>query len=409
MKIFIKKLISIAIAVLAVASFGAYAQQTVTIATRANPQIDAQLKQIIDGLNATTTDYKIAHTPISGDFQTYIKSAATSGIGADIYWVNQEDMSLALQDNFQSLNMCMAHKPRYTVGDMSDYYSQIIETGVINQVMYGLPILASPVVAYINTDLFNRAGLQLPSRYWSWDELQEASQALTKDTNGDGRIDQWGFIADGWPPPQMFIWQAGGDIVGGELGTSPIDSAPAIAALDFYRNYSPARQQLSRELSVEQLFREGKVGVFFGSSTENFAGQSNVVMQQVPRNPVTFKQTTFAWTELLAMAKNSSNPAACDAIQAVGERIQQAMGASPRTSHGTAEMYASLNPSKSGDTEVVLNSMQQMRSPRIFANQASFDSVFWSNLIAPLVSGETNLPTSQLVAQVKPLLESNLR
>ncbi len=406
MKIFIKKLISIAIAVLAVASFGAYAQQTVTIATRANPQIDAQLKQIIDAVNASTTDYRIAHTPISGDFQAHIKSG---GAGADIYWVNQEDMSLALQDHYQSLNMCMAHKPRYTVGDMSDYYSQIIETGVINQIMYGLPIVASPVVAYINADLFTKAGLSLPTRYWTWDDLKDASQALTKDTNGDGRIDQWGFVADGWPPPQMFIWQAGGDIVGGGLGSSPIDSAPSVAALDFYRSFSPAGQQLSRNVSVEQLFREGKVGIFFGSSTENFAGQGNVVMQQVPRNPITHKHTTFAWTELLAMSKNSNNPAACEAIQAVGDRIQQTMGASPRTSHGTAQKYAALNPSKSGDTETVLNSMQQMRSPRIFASQASFDNVFWSNLITPLVSGETNLTTAQLVAQVKPLLESNLR
>jgi hypothetical protein len=34
---------------------------------------------------------------------------------------------------------------------------------------------------------------------------------MTK-SDGDGANDQWGFTMNGWPPPQMFVWQAGGDV-----------------------------------------------------------------------------------------------------------------------------------------------------------------------------------------------------
>lgn len=52
-------------------------------------------------------------------------------------------------------------------------------------------------VMYWNKDMFESAGL--PSLYelmdegeWTWDKMLEIAKALTKDTDGDGEIDQWG-------------------------------------------------------------------------------------------------------------------------------------------------------------------------------------------------------------------------
>ena len=82
-------------------------------------------------------------------------------------------------------------------------------------------------MVYYNKNLFDAAGIAYPTADWTWDDFTEDAKALTLDTNGDGKMDQWGTISNGWPPPQMFIWQAGGDVISPDLATSPIDSPEA--------------------------------------------------------------------------------------------------------------------------------------------------------------------------------------
>ncbi len=388
-------------------SFG-FAQEFITIATPQNPEIVNQLKPIVDAINENSSSYQLRHVSIPGDFQAYVKSEVDYGQGADIYWVNQQEMSLALQDNFQALNMCMAHEDRYTVGDMSDYHSQIIETGVINQIMYGLPVRSSPIVAFLNVDLFNKAGVELPSRYWNWNDFQQIAQSLTGDANGDGFVDQWGFVADGSPPPQMFVWQAGGEVISPYFDEVPIDSEEAIAALDFYRSFAPARQRLAANASSELLFRAGSQAIYFGSAAKDYSAVGNIAMQQVPRHPKTNSNVTFAWTELLAISRNATHPAVCDVVQDIADAVHVTMGESPRISHATPEIYGDFNPSKRAYAEVVLNSMQQMRSPKVFESQSDFYSIFWTNLVASMMSGDITMSTAELVELVKPMLESHL-
>jgi hypothetical protein len=55
----------------------------------------------------------------------------------------------------------------------------------------------------------------------SFDEFLRFCQAATKDTDGDGRTDQWGYDADSWfsrMPP--LIWASGGDMLEYTRGTS---------------------------------------------------------------------------------------------------------------------------------------------------------------------------------------------
>jgi len=76
---------------------------------------------------------------------------------------------------------------------------------------------------FYRKDLFEEAGLDPNDPPETWEELVEYAQALTKDTDGDGKIDQWGY---GWPVQaenatdywENFLWQAGSDIVSFEDG-----------------------------------------------------------------------------------------------------------------------------------------------------------------------------------------------
>ena len=89
------------------------------------------------------------------------------------------------------------------------------------------------MVVYYNKGLFDAAGVAYPTADWTWDSFMDTAKSLTTDSDSDGTTDQWGVVATDWPPAQMFIWQAGGDVISDDLATSPIDSPEAVEGMNF--------------------------------------------------------------------------------------------------------------------------------------------------------------------------------
>jgi ABC-type glycerol-3-phosphate transport system substrate-binding protein len=60
-----------------------------------------------------------------------------------------------------------------------------------------LPAIPRPsiqtYVLYYNLDHFGAAGLPFPDGRWDWDGFRQASKRLTKDLNGDGKIDVFAY------------------------------------------------------------------------------------------------------------------------------------------------------------------------------------------------------------------------
>jgi ABC-type glycerol-3-phosphate transport system substrate-binding protein len=56
---------------------------------------------------------------------------------------------------------------------------------------WGVPYLCSSVVLIADWEVFRNAGVQAPPK--TWEEFLTVLPALTKDTDGDGAVDQWGF------------------------------------------------------------------------------------------------------------------------------------------------------------------------------------------------------------------------
>ena len=53
---------------------------------------------------------------------------------------------------------------------------------------YLMPKDYSPVGVYFNKKLFDQFGVAYPQDGWTWDDMLAAAQALTQDTDGDGKI-----------------------------------------------------------------------------------------------------------------------------------------------------------------------------------------------------------------------------
>ncbi len=390
---------------------------TITISTWAGVDEAAELQGLLDEINANNDEYEIVHQPIPADYYTTVKTQlAAPGTGADMYWMDQNNMALASEGVFMSLNDCLADAEPGTAGDLNDYYPGILAVNEFDGEVYGLPWIAQPVIVYYNKALFDAAGLEYPTSDWTWDTFTELAKALTLDTDGDGEVDQWGFTNNSWPPPYIFVWQAGGELINEDFTEAPIDSPEFIEGFEFYLStaYNPEVSP-SREVIAEQgfgeMFKAGKIAMFMGGAADDLDRVEglDVGVVRVPGHPVTGSHTTFAWNASTVINANTEHPEeACKALVALTDAIHHWKIVSPRISQATVEHLVASEPRKEASAEVIIEAAQDMRALPIFGNYAEFDSVFWSEFWGPLINDETDLSVQELAEEVRFDLEDTL-
>ena len=418
------RLIAVVIALLLAVAVGpAIAQDvpTITISTWAGVDEAAEFQEILDEINANTTEYQIVHQPIPADYYTVVQTQlAAPGTGADMYWMDQNNMALKAEGVFMDVSECLAGGEAGTAGDLSDYYPGILAVNEYEGGVYGLPWIAQPVVTYYNKALFDAAGLEYPTPDWTWNDFMEYATALTQVTDGDGEIDQWGFTNNSWPPPYIFVWQAGGELISEDFTSVPIDSPEFLEGFEFYLNtaYNPELSPSTETIAEQgfgEMFKAGNIAMFMGGAADDLDRVEglDVGVVRVPGHPETGSHTTFAWNASTAI--NASSPLAqsnpellCDALVAITEGIHNWKIVSPRISQATAEHLVNAEPRKEASAEAIVEAAGDMRALPIFGNYAEFDSVFWSEFWGPLINNETDLTAAELAAEIRPELEDTL-
>jgi len=407
------------LALLALSASMVAAQSPVTIRMATWTGVDEakQLQAIIDKINASQTEYNIVHEPLPSDYYTQIQTQLAGGTAADLLWMDQNHMSLAADGSFLPLTDCVANAKPESAGDVKDYYPGVIQTAYQGDTLYGLPWIAQPVVVYFNKNLFDAAKIAYPTADWTWDDFTKDATALTKDTNGDGKPDQWGTIANGWPPPQMFIWQAGGDVISPDLATSPIDSPAAIEGMKFYLSwaYNPAMaptNDIIGEQGFDALYSAGKIAMFFGGASDDKDYNTPGFVAGVvppPKNPTTGSNQTFAWTASTVINAATANPKeACDALLAVSEGIDNWKVVSPRISQATVDHLVASVPQKAPNAQAFLDAAKNMSAFRIVPKYIEWESALWNEYFTPLLNKQSDLSPEELAKEVRPDLEALL-
>jgi multiple sugar transport system substrate-binding protein len=131
--------------------------------------------------------------------------------------------------------------------DLTIYLDLAITGTKYKGLMYGLPRDQSNVPLYYNMDMFDEAGVAYPNKEnWDWNDFLAACEKLTKDTNGDGQIDQWGIgISLATWNLTAPIWANGGNFLNLEQQTCEFERPETIEALEHWcglqtvQEYSP--------------------------------------------------------------------------------------------------------------------------------------------------------------------------
>lgn len=131
-----------------------------------------------------------------------------------------------------------------------------------------LPLDVHPIGLYYNTKLFEEAGIvdengkAKPPR--TLQEFLDAARKITKDTNKDGRPDQWGFVFTNQRSNWLtFTGQFGGSILSPDLTTCVIDSDANRKASQLMHDFIYKYKIAPRPEGVDAwlAFRQGKVGM----------------------------------------------------------------------------------------------------------------------------------------------------
>jgi multiple sugar transport system substrate-binding protein len=100
--------------------------------------------------------------------------------------------------------------------------------------VYGVPTNIATNAIWIHKDLFEKEGIPIPNRPWTWNEFIEIAKKLTK-RDARGRPQQFGFLADSWQ--WQHVLATYGARIYSEDGTRcTIDSPQAVQALTLWRD-----------------------------------------------------------------------------------------------------------------------------------------------------------------------------
>jgi len=193
----------------------------------------AEFQQIVDEVNAAQTAFQVVYEPKPADYYTVLQTSLAGGEAADLFWLDQDHMIWAYDGALLDISDYLANDTR-DVANPDDYFPGVWQTVALADGVYGLPWIAQPVVLYYNKDIFDEMGVDYPTADWTWDQFKQAALDLTNDAH-------YGFTLNGWPPPYIWMWGAGADIVNDDLTQAPVDTPEAIQAVQYYADmiYNP--------------------------------------------------------------------------------------------------------------------------------------------------------------------------
>lgn len=187
---------------------------------------------IVDAFEAQNSDIdvELIHVPSQGDYRKRLGADLAAGTAADVVLLNYRRVApFAANGGLVSLNPYLAASD--TV-NRSAFYPETLAAFTWKDNTWCLPQNLSSLVVYYNRDLFKAAGAPEPAADWTWDDFLTTAQALTRDTDGDGAIDQYGLGTEvSFLRLAPFVWQNGGEIV-----DNP--NRPSVLTLDMPESYA---------------------------------------------------------------------------------------------------------------------------------------------------------------------------
>ena len=197
----------------------------------------ASLLESIKTFEKMHPNIKIKPEPVSlKERNVKYVTSIEAGYGSDVFHMDDNAMAMFIEKRY--VKNVTSYVEKEGEAFKSAYYGPSWKIVTRDGVMWGLPNQLSSMILVYNKKMFLDAGLDPTQPPKDWETFREYSKKLTRDTNGDGKVDQWGagFVFGQASFHLRFsglLFSLGGRYLSGDYKKSLLNSPQVVEAVEY--------------------------------------------------------------------------------------------------------------------------------------------------------------------------------
>ena len=276
---------------------------------QSNPTEKHLLDSTLQQFSKVYPDTKVKFEVIPGNYSEKIQLMLGTHSAPQLFYIKDWLAPSYFQyDVLQPLNEFIDKDPSF---DKNDFYPAFLNAFTKNGKIYGIPKDFGPFVLFYNEEMFKEAGLTHPPT--NWKELEEYAKILTKDKDGDGKIDQYGFVVEPAIDKLMvYVYQNGGEFEDAHHNLQ-ISNPAFVNAVKYYhglykKNYATIPSDVSMN-SMEEVFGRKRcaMAISGGWFVPQLKDQFKDVKYKVAFLPKGKEMATIAFTVSYSMPRETTH------------------------------------------------------------------------------------------------------
>ncbi len=184
--------------------------------------------------------------------------------------------------------------------------------------LYGYPFWYGCTYMFVNTDMVEAAGYEVPRDHWTWDELREISLACTNEEDGT-----YGFVQYFHSGSHMWYYLNGASVFNDDFSECTINSNAMVNAMEFnrkliYEDKVSPEPSLYATTPADTMFRDGKAAFMLNGTwaTNYLRSVSDQIdfnwdVIYAPNGPDSNGKETISWTGPIVVPASAKDPDAC--------------------------------------------------------------------------------------------------
>jgi multiple sugar transport system substrate-binding protein len=294
------------------------------------PHWEKALLEAFETFQAEHPNIKLEYDYVSyGDKDTKYATEIGAGAGPDVIHLHAYSLRSFIERNFL-LDLTPFIQEEGGDEFLSPWYPQTLALMRDGNVYYAIPADFMSMALFYNKSLFEEAGLDPEKPPATWDEFLEYAQALTRDRDGDGQVDSWGFGTIGAISPGFelrftpILFSHGGDYLNEDNTCSALNTPEAREAFKYFvesfsvhevippgvtaQNPGTVREQMANE-QIAMLLGSGWTAPIVDSINPDLNAFENLGVADVPVKAGADPEfTTTAWLSAWAINPNTEHP-----------------------------------------------------------------------------------------------------
>jgi multiple sugar transport system permease protein len=160
-----------------------------------------------------------------------------------------------------------AYMSEADLDDLGSYFPVTLQPFQRDGKVYGVPWGYVPFILFYNKNLFDKYNVAYPNPDWTWQDYERAAMAMTRDTDGDGMMDEFGASFAQWQEGYYcWIYQNGGRVLTPDGSRATFDDAKVAEAVGFLHKLTRVDKVIPTDVNKPKstglnLFEAGRLAM----------------------------------------------------------------------------------------------------------------------------------------------------